>query len=107
MQPTARMLWSPDDRRVVWGSISRAVRTPSRIEENLRFRAPVSPGVFSLILGNPFIAAEDVIAYELGYRAQPSDNFSWDFTLFYNDYEDLVTNRQIGPAQRRSCGHSR
>jgi iron complex outermembrane receptor protein len=99
MQPSARMLWAPNNRQVVWGAISRAVRTPSRIEENLRFRSPTAnPNVFSLILGNPQVAAEDVITYEIGYRAQPTDTFSWDLALFYNDYEDLISFHQVGPA---------
>ena len=32
-QPTARLIWTPDHRHSLWGAISRAVRTPSRIEE--------------------------------------------------------------------------
>lgn len=97
MQPTIRMLWAPTNRQVVWGAISRAVRTPSRNDENIRFRSPAAPGAFSLILGNPQIASEDVVAYELGYRAQPTDSFAWDLALFYNDYEDLISFRPSGP----------
>lgn len=98
IQPTARLLWALNDRQVMWGSVSRAVRTPARIEENIRFRSPTAnPNVFSLILGNPQIASEDLIAYEIGYRAQPTDTFSWDVAFFYNDYEDLISFRQAGP----------
>ncbi len=98
MQPTARLLWAPDERRVIWGSVSRAVRTPSRIEDDIMFRALAAPpSTFSLIQGNPFVESEDLTAFELGYRAQPNDSFSWDMAVFYNDYEDLISFRANGP----------
>jgi iron complex outermembrane recepter protein len=42
------------------------------------------------INGNTAIAAEDLLAWELGYRTQPNDDFAWDLALFYNDYSDLI-----------------
>jgi iron complex outermembrane receptor protein len=99
MQPSVRLLRVLDERRVLWGSVSRAVRTPSRTEDDVRFRSFVSnpPATFNLLSGNPGIAAEDLVAFELGYRAQPTAGFSWDCALFYNDYEDVVTFQQVGP----------
>jgi iron complex outermembrane receptor protein len=35
--------------------------------------------------------SEELLAYELGYRAQPTDAFSWDLALFFNDYSRLRT----------------
>ena len=32
-----------------------------------------------------------MLSYELGYRKQPTKQFSWDATLFYHDYNDLIT----------------
>lgn len=40
--------------------------------------------------------SEELIAYELGYRAQPSERFSWDVALFYNVYENLRSRRVTG-----------
>jgi iron complex outermembrane receptor protein len=99
MQPTGRLLWAPDERHAFWGAVSRAVRTPSRIEDDIRFRSFVSapPPLFSVILGNRSIAAEDLMAYELGYRVQQTENFAWDIAAFHNDYEDLISFRQSGP----------
>src|SRR5262249_19692507 len=34
-QPSARLLWTPTARQTVWAAVSRAVRTPSRIEHDL------------------------------------------------------------------------
>lgn len=32
VQPSVKMLWTPHERHTLWGSVSRAVRTPSRVE---------------------------------------------------------------------------
>jgi iron complex outermembrane receptor protein len=34
IQPSGRLLWTPNDRHTVWASASRAVRTPSRLEDS-------------------------------------------------------------------------
>lgn len=41
VQPSARLLWTPNDRHTVWAAVSRAVRTPSRVERDaLYLRQP-------------------------------------------------------------------
>jgi len=97
VQPTARLMRSLDERRVLWGAVSRAVRTPSRLDDDIRFRIPAVPGVFLFLQGNRLVESEDLMAYEIGYRAQPMDCFSWDIALFYNDYEGLISFRPTGP----------
>ena len=42
---------------------------------------------------NPNIISETLLAYELGYRVQATDRFSWDLALFYNHYDSLVAYR--------------
>lgn len=37
IQPNFRFIVKPNDKHRLWGAVSRAVRIPSRIEENLRF----------------------------------------------------------------------
>ena len=49
---------------------------------------PLDPE-FMQINGNRSLGAEDLLAWELGYRAQPTDDFSWDLALFYNNYTNL------------------
>ncbi|MCI0684852.1 MAG: TonB-dependent receptor [Gemmataceae bacterium] len=103
-QPTGRLLWSPDEQHSIWGAVSRAVRIPNVGEVNLSrlsllpaFPAALPPGtpVFGQFV--PPLAgsleAEDLIAYELGYRAQPTTAFSWDLALFTNIYRHLITPR--------------
>ena len=88
VQPNVRLLWLPSDRQVVWGSIARAVRTPSRFSEDASLLA-VSRAGPSRFGPSPRFKAEELIAYELGYRAQPVEQFAWDLSLFYNVYQNL------------------
>jgi iron complex outermembrane receptor protein len=48
----------------------------------------VSPGFF---IGGPDFESEEVIAYELGYRGLPIDNLSLSVTLFFNEYDRLIS----------------
>jgi len=96
VQPSGRILWKPTDKHSFWGAVSRAVRTPSRAESGVRFRQTVlPPGVAGplpavpTILGSSSFEAEDLLAYELGYRAQLRKNLSVDLATFYNVYDGL------------------
>jgi len=82
-EPSGRLLFVPDERHTCWAAISRAARNPSQAEATSLANANVIPGTptFSQVQGNPAIAAESVMAYELGFRAQPSDRLSWDLAL--------------------------
>ena len=100
IQPTARLSWLISRRSTVWGAVSRAVRTPSRLEESARIISqivplppPADPAVL-YVHGNDNFRSEKLIAWELGYRHQPCENFSLDLALFYNDYDDLQTFEQ-------------
>jgi len=95
-QPTGRLLWTPSPRHSIWTSISRAVRTPTRAEHDIRvLLLPVGvvdpPGipVFPETIGSRAMVAEEVMAYEAGVRVQPTDRFFWDLAVFFNQYENL------------------
>jgi iron complex outermembrane receptor protein len=100
IQPSARALWTPGHAQTIWGSISRAVRTPSEAESDVRLNpappVPIPPG-FLTIHGNPNMESEKLIAYELGYRVQPINQLKVDLTGFYNDYDDLRTLEPLLP----------
>jgi iron complex outermembrane receptor protein len=89
--PNARLLWSPHERHSAWAAFSRAVRAPSRAENDVSLLAPAPtlPVDFVLMIGNSSFDSEDVLAYEIGYRAQPLDPVSIDVAAYYNDYDDL------------------
>jgi iron complex outermembrane receptor protein len=92
-QPSVRLLWAPTERHSFWTAVTRAVRTPSRIDDDVLFdifveNTPTVPVYFE-ILGNPHQKAEQLIGYEAGYRTQVNRNLYLDFTGFYNSYRDL------------------
>lgn len=99
VEPGARLLWTPAEHQTFWGSVSRAVRTPSRAEESIALtQAHFVPGFGYLpvtILGNSGFESEDLVAYELGYRTQPFEKISVDLAAYYNDYDNLRSERLV------------
>lgn len=99
VQPSARLMWHPVANQTLWTAVSRAVRTPSSIEEDVDLLALVTTGpVESRVYGNPNQKSEELIAYELGHRYQPLTNLSFDTALFYNDYDNIQTIGSPGAA---------
>lgn len=85
-QPSARLAWTISDRQMVWGAISRAVRTPARIDRDFFLSASPTIPIFS---GNDDFVSEELVAYELGWRMQPQPNLSLAVSGFYNQYDHL------------------
>jgi iron complex outermembrane receptor protein len=101
-QPNVRLAWRVDARQSLWTAVSRSVRTPSRLDDDLVLTVPASaPGIplpfYFIVTGNDDIKSEELVAYEAGYRFQPTDRFSFDVSLFHNDYDDLQTNEPDEP----------
>jgi iron complex outermembrane receptor protein len=93
VQPTARLLWTPSPRQTVWGAVTRAVRTPSRIEEDLQLTALLSPSplTFFRITGDRKFTSEHLIGYEAGYRTLLRSKFYLDIAAFHNNYDHLLS----------------
>lgn len=87
VQPSVRLAWTPDDKRTVWTSLSRSVRTPNRLDDDILIASGASPTFF--IAGNREFESEEVITLELGYRRSLSEKLSLDSTMFYNDYDQM------------------
>lgn len=97
VQPNFRFIVKPNDKHRFWGAVSRAVRIPSRIEENIRFNAssitdPES-GLTTLfeLTGHNDVEPEELIAFELGYRFRPHERLFIEAAGFINYYDDLQT----------------
>ena len=86
VQPSVRVVWTPSDHRTLWAAISRAVRTPTRIDEDVRFFLPDGS---LLLAGNRDFDSEKLLAYELGYRILIRPELLLDLSTFYNVYDDL------------------
>jgi len=91
IEPSARLLWKVKPQQTVWAAITRAVRTPSRIDEDLQLTAFLSsnPLTFFRIVGDRKFSSEDLIGYETGYRSLVRPNLYLDIAAFYNDYTHL------------------
>ncbi len=111
IQPTVRFRWTLDERRNVWASVARAVHTPVRAFTDVRlnqFAGPL-PQPFPLptgdvvdaflvsLLPNPDLDAEDMIAYEAGFRIGAGRALFFDFAAFFNVYDQVQTRIQEPP----------
>lgn len=93
-EPSVRVLYTPSDRHTFWAAVTRAVRTPSRQDQDVAFAIlaaaePTPPSVYFEVVGNPNAKAEQLIGYEAGYRTQINNNLYIDVTGFYNNYSGL------------------
>jgi iron complex outermembrane receptor protein len=97
--PDARLGWKPSPDRLVWGSVSRAVRAPARFDRDV-----IRPlgGVF----GGPDFVSEVANVYQAGYRTQAGDIVTWSVTAYLHDWHRLrsatappvfIENRIEGP----------
>jgi iron complex outermembrane receptor protein len=88
-QPSVRLAWTPAGRQMAWAAGSRAVRSPARIDTEIR-TGPTR--------GNPDFAAEKVTAYEIGYRITPAETLSLSVSAFHNRYSDVRSiNQNVTP----------
>ncbi|MGE0862803.1 MAG: TonB-dependent receptor plug domain-containing protein [Vicinamibacterales bacterium] len=96
VQPTARVAWLPSPRHTVWAAVSRAARTPSRLERALHYdfaAYPDADGQLTVlgVRGDPDLRTEHTVSFEAGYRANPGLGVSFEGTAFHHVYSDLVT----------------
>jgi len=94
IQPNARLAWQLADNSLLWTGLSRAVRTPSRVDRELF--APGNPP-FTVLAGGPNFRSEKLTAFEVGYRAQPSPRFSYSVTAYHHKYGDLRSLEGVSP----------
>lgn len=94
LQPSARLLWTPDPKYSMWLAASRAVRTATRLTRDGRVILPGTDSligaIYPVVNGTSTIDAENVFALEVGFREQVNDRFAYDIALYSNRYDDLV-----------------
>ncbi|HEY0857676.1 MAG TPA: TonB-dependent receptor [Albitalea sp.] len=88
-QPNVRLAWKASDRSLVWAAVSRALRTPSRLDRDFQVFVDLPPPYGGRLLGGPDFASERLTAYEIGYRGQPNERLSYSVNAFVNDYDRL------------------
>ena len=95
--PNLRVAWNLDSEGLLWGAVSRAVRSPSRLDVNLY--SPEQPPFF--LTGNPAYRSETARVYELSYRGQAGGAWSYSATLYHYNYYHLRTEdlESLAPLQ--------
>jgi iron complex outermembrane receptor protein len=84
-EPSGRLQWNVAPDQMLWTAVSRAVRTPSRIDRDIREPNPLTP----IFVGESSFRSETLIAYEMGYRAHLGSSTSASLSTFYNGYDNV------------------
>jgi iron complex outermembrane recepter protein len=88
--PSLRAAWAGSEHGLLWASVSRAVRAPSRLDRDLF--VPAQPPY--AIAGGPDFRSEVSNVAELGWRAQPMPTLSYALTLYRMQHTRL---RSLAP----------
>lgn len=113
IQPSVRLTYELTEDTVVWASWSRAVKRPSRADDDVNLKLALNQGGLStdvrgitgftapaglpadshiplVISGNRDFDSEELIAYELGLRTNFwNKKLTLDAAVFYNDYQNI------------------
>jgi iron complex outermembrane receptor protein len=91
VQPNGRLMWTPTSRQTVWAAVTKAVRTPSRLDQDLQLTdfLAASPPIFLRVVGSKSFRSEHLVGTEVGYRTLLIRKLYLDLSLFRNDYNDL------------------
>ena len=93
LQPSVRLGWTPHEQIFTWGAVSRAVRSPNRLDRDIK----IFFSGFTFLPGNPNFDSEKLIAYEWGLRWWTEQAFSADLAVYYNDYTQLKSTEATPP----------
>jgi iron complex outermembrane recepter protein len=105
-QPSARLALQPHAQHMLWAATTRAVRTPSRTDDDaMLLNRTLAPGelfgstvpVQIVNAGDRRFKSEILHAFELGYRFYPREGLSLDLASFYNQYTQLRTGKLVRP----------
>src|SRR2546427_1946579 len=94
IQPSGRVNWRLSPSGTLWAAVSRALRTPSRIDRELFARVSFTPPSF--LAGGPGFHSEEELAYELGFRHQQG-SLALSVATFYSRYHGLRSVEQVNP----------
>jgi iron complex outermembrane recepter protein len=92
IQPNARLMYTPTEHQSLWLAVTRAVRTPSRLDQDLQLTdllADGPPPIFLRVVGSKAFKSEELLGTEAGYRTLVARRLYIDVAFFYNDYGDL------------------
>jgi len=101
LEPSIRLLWTPDKDQSIWTAFTHALRTPSDAEENFYLTGyvgvlPNGTQYFARFNANNHFAPEQLNSYEIGYRRRLIQNVFVGFASFYNHYHNLEDEEITG-----------
>jgi iron complex outermembrane receptor protein len=85
--PSARVSWSPKGSILLWAAWAKAIRSPTPFDRDVIEKVGGAP----FLIGGPNWQSEELTAYELGARAQPTERLTFSVSAYYNVYDDLRT----------------
>jgi iron complex outermembrane receptor protein len=85
--PSLRLAWKATDDALLWAAVSRALRSPTPVDTNLREYA----GTLDVLNGTSAFRPEQLTAYEVGTRVQVTSKASVSISAYYDAYDDLRT----------------
>ncbi|HLW25965.1 MAG TPA: TonB-dependent receptor [Steroidobacteraceae bacterium] len=86
--PDVRISFALGEHETLWAAASRAIRSPTPFDEDVVEHVP---GIGNALIATGRFRPEELIGYELGFRAQPARAFSFSVTPFYDVYDHLRT----------------
>lgn len=88
-QPTGRLLYRPRKEQTFWAAVTRAVQTPSRLDQDINIAAFAGGSTFLRLIGQKSYDAEPGVNYEGGYRQLFGNALYFDLAVFHNSYHGL------------------
>ena len=96
IQPNMRLFWTPDDRNKLWAAVSRAVRTPARMERGGFGYVEAGAGdptlgipPYIVQLGSRKLEDERLVGLDVGWRHKVTPSANLDVAAFYYRYSRM------------------
>lgn len=106
LSPRVSAVWSPFEGHALRAGFATAFREPTSLESYTEIRVPIPgvPGASVLTVGDTRLRAEQLLAYELGYRGDyPGLGLEWDVAAYINEVSNLI---DVSPVARLPAGDS-
>ena len=109
LQPAVRAMWTLDESNALFAAVTRAVRTPSRVETDYTTTSLAAPAVpaFVRLQPNPDFASEELTAYEAGYRSRPAAAVYLTAAAFFNHLDNALSTELRTPFVETEPGSQR
>jgi iron complex outermembrane receptor protein len=97
VQPSGRLAWTLAPDRTIWWAVTRAVRTPSRVETDYTTTSLLNPALplYVRLQPNPAFVSEELVAYETGLRFRPVEAAHVTFSGFFNAHDHVLSTEVL------------